>query len=130
MSFNHFMDEHFPKGKGSDTLRDHSAVVCLAVPGVPVVYVSSSFEAHTGYRPDEAIGRCLSFLQGPDTEPEAVEKFRRLISDGEPGFVKITNYQKDGTRFVHECEVRPVRDTDGNVAYFVAIQRPLTELAS
>ena len=102
-----------------------SAVVCLAAPGVPVVYVSSAFEAHTGYRPDEAIGRGLSFLQGPDTEPEAVSEFRRLIAEGAPGKIRITNYRKNGTRFVHECELRPVRDTDKKVTHFIAIQRPV-----
>ncbi|MEO0918206.1 MAG: PAS domain-containing protein [Pseudomonadota bacterium] len=125
MSFDRFLDDHFPQGAEIDALRDHSAVVCLATPGVPVVYVSSSFEAHTGYTPEEAIGRGLSFLQGPESEPEAVEEFRRLISNGEAGKVTITNYRKDGSRFMHECELRPVQNTEGTVTHFIAIQRPL-----
>ncbi len=125
MSFDRFVDDHFPQGEINDALRDHSAVVCLATPGVPVVYVSSSFEAHTGYAPEEAIGRGLSFLQGPESEPESVEEFRRLIANGESGKIKITNYRKDGSSFVHECELRPIRDTAGTVTHFVAVQRPL-----
>lgn len=125
MSFDRFLDDHFPGDTESDDLRDHSAVICLAEPGVPVVYVSRSFEAHTGYAPEEAIGRGLSFLQGPETEPEAVQEFRRLITNGEAGKVRITNYRKDGTRFTHECELRPVRDTAGTVTHFIAVQRPI-----
>ena len=125
MSFERFMEEHFPSDQGEENLRGHSAVVCLATPGVPVIYVSQEFEAHTGYTPEEAVGKNLSFLQGPDTEAPAIERFRRLIEDGEAGKVEITNYRKDGTRFTHECELRPVRAEDGSVTHFIAVQRPL-----
>ncbi len=102
-----------------------SAVVCLATPGVPVIYVSDVFEAHTGYCPDEVVGKSLSILQGPDTEAASVARFRDLIARGEPGLIKITNYRKDGTPFTHECDMRPIKDDDGRVTHFVAIQKPI-----
>lgn len=105
------------------SMAGESAVICTADGGNRVVYVSEAFERHTGYPVAEALGRNLSFLQGPDTEPEAVGEFRRLISGGHAGTVRITNYRKDGSRFLHECEFRPVRDADGRVTHFVAIQR-------
>ena len=107
------------------SMAGQSAVICMADGGNRVVYVSEAFERHTGYPVAEALGRNLSFLQGPDTEPEAVREFRRLITGGLAGTVRITNYRKDGSRFVHECEFRPVRDADGRVTHFVAIQRPV-----
>lgn len=125
MSFESFMDVHFPEDAGNPEVKAHSAVVCLATPGVPVIYVSDAFEAHTGYRPDEAIGRGLSFLQGPESEASAVAEFRRLISNRVAGKVRITNYRKDGTRFVHECELRPVCNDTDEVTHFIAIQRPV-----
>jgi PAS domain S-box-containing protein len=117
-----FLQTHVPDPVAQDALQ-HSAVVCLASEGNPVVYVSAAFEQHTGYAPTDAIGRNLSFLQGPDSEPEAIERFRELIRDATPGHVKITNYRKDGTRFVHECEMRPVLDKSGALSHFIAIQR-------
>ena len=102
-----------------------SAVVCLAAPGVPVLYVSDVFEAHTGYAPSEIIGRSLSMLQGPATEPAAVAQFRELIENAKPGLVKITNYRKDGTPFTHECALRPISDASGTLTHFVAIQKPI-----
>ena len=103
--------------------KQHSSVVCLATPGTPVVYVSDAFEAHTGYPPRDVIGRNLSFLQGPDTEPESIQKFRDLIRNEESGMVRITNYRADGTKFMHECDFRPVRDKNERVTHFIAIQR-------
>lgn len=117
-----FVDAHLAD-RPSD-FRTHSSVVCLAAEGVPVIFVSDAFESHTGYRPDEVIGRSLSLLQGPKTEEAAVEKFRKLISEGEAGAIRITNYRKNGEAFVHECEIRPIRDGDGKLTHFVAIQRP------
>lgn len=117
--------EHSLEPSERAVVGGQSAVVCDAGPGNLVVFVSSAFEAHTGYRQDEAVGRNLSFLQRPDTEPEAVELFRYLIRNGTAGTVRITNYRKDKTRFLHECELRPVRDAAGGITHFIAIQRPI-----
>jgi PAS domain S-box-containing protein len=107
------------------SLLGESAVICSAERGNAVLFVSEAFERHTGYSVEEAIGRNLAFLQGPDTERAAVQEFRRLIDTGSPGMIRITNYRKDGTRFVHECEFRPVRDGTGRITHFVTIQRPV-----
>jgi len=123
-TFDQFLEEHWDSDS-HDAVRSYSAVVCLATPGVPVLYVSDAFEAHTGYSPQEVIGRGLTLLQGPDTEAEAVSQFRDLIQNGEAGTVRITNYRKDGARFIHECELRPVHDDSQTVTHFIAIQRPV-----
>jgi PAS domain S-box-containing protein len=113
-----------PDGR-ADAKRS-SSVLCSSAPGTPVVIVSDAFEAHTGYKTSEVIGRSLSFLQGPNTEAEAVEKFRNLIANGEAGTVQITNYRADGSEFVHECDFRPVRDSQDVITHFIAIQTLLS----
>jgi len=109
----------------SEDFKSHSAVVCLAEPGVPVVFVSDEFITHTGYSSEEVIGRSLDLLQGPETEPEAIEQFRELIKNCQNGTIRITNYRKNGELFVHECELRPIRDESDVVTHFIAIQRPI-----
>ena len=122
MDYQTFLNERAdPETRSAST--DHSAVVCLATKGTPVIYVSDAFEAHTGYSAQDAIGRSLSFLQGPETEPEAVAAFRKLIATGSAGLIRITNYRKDGTVFSHECAFRPISDSEGTVTHFVAIQK-------
>jgi PAS domain S-box-containing protein len=118
--------EFIERAVDRDDIEDmlgHSSVVCSADPGNPVIFVSEEFQSHTGYSPSEAVGRNLSFLQGPDTEPASVAQFRDLIAKAEAGIVRITNYRADGTKFVHECDFRPVRDTEDRVTHFIAIQR-------
>jgi PAS domain-containing protein len=48
-------------------------------PDNPMIYVSEEFEAQTGYAPDEAVGRNCRFLQGPDTDPHAVNAIREAL---------------------------------------------------
>ncbi|NNE89054.1 MAG: PAS domain-containing protein [Silicimonas sp.] len=120
--FDTFVDAFVDEDLRSDA-RSHSSVVCAASVGNPVIYVSDTFEAHTGYRPEEAIGRSLAFLQGPATEPEAITQFQDLIRSGEAGTIRTTNYRKDKSSFVHECEMRPIRNADGVITHFIAIQR-------
>lgn len=122
--FYEFIQTALDASERSD-VEGQSAVICSAEAGNPVLYVSAEFEAHTGYAPGEAVGRNLSFLQGPDTEEDAVALFRHLLKTGRAGTIRITNYRKDNSRFLHECDLRPVRDTDGTVTHFIAIQRPV-----
>jgi PAS domain S-box-containing protein len=100
-----------------------SIVLCHASGDNAVIDVSEAFEAHTGYSRADAVGRNLSFLQGPETEPEAVSRFRFLIETAQLGTVTITNYRKDGTPFRHCVEMRPIFSDDGTPLYFVAAQR-------
>lgn len=122
-SYGAFVDAYLA-GDLRDDAATSSAVVCLAAPGTPVVYVSPAFEAHTGYPFREVVGRSLSILQGPGTETEAVGLFRRLIDARASGTIRITNYRRDGTAFLHRCELRPIATRDGEVTHFIAIQRP------
>ncbi|MEM9785813.1 MAG: PAS domain-containing protein [Pseudomonadota bacterium] len=125
-SYDRFLKDHVDDATRA-AASNHSAVICLATQGVPVIYVSDAFEAHTGYKPSEIIGKSLSILQGPMTEAQAVEDFRFLIRNGVPGTVRITNYRKDKTPFVHECALRPIKGTNGVVSHFIAIQTPVKE---
>ena len=46
-------------------------------PDNPMIYVSDEFETQTGYAPEEAIGQNCRFLQGPGTNPHAIEAIRQ-----------------------------------------------------
>ena len=118
------IDQTVARGERAEA-KSQSSVVCSAERGNPLVYVSEAFEQHTGYKPQDVVGKNLAFLQGPETETEAVERFRSLIKNEEAGLVRITNYRADGTKFLHECDFRPVRDKNENVTHFIAIQRPV-----
>jgi two-component system cell cycle sensor histidine kinase/response regulator CckA len=95
-------------------------------PDNPIVYASRGFERITGYAPGEVIGRNCRFLQGKDTDPDAVARVRQAIRAAEPCTVELLNYRKDGTPFWNELSVSPVRDEAGRLTHFVGVQADVT----
>lgn len=89
----------------------------------PVVYVNAGYEALTGYRAHEMIGRNLRFLQGEDRKQEALQNLRDHLGRGEACQVLVRNYRKDGSLFWNDLTVVPLRDGDGQVTYFVGYGR-------
>lgn len=96
-----------------------------ALPDNPMIYVSEEFEAQTGYAPEEALGRNCRFLQGPDTDPKAVETIRKGLAERACFTVDILNYRKSGEPFMNRLRIRPLYDDEGNFIYFVGAQNPL-----
>ena len=66
----------------AETLQLCVAVSDMAAPGAPMVYVNGEFCRMTGYAFDECVGRNCRFLQGPETETEAVEILRESLAAG------------------------------------------------
>jgi PAS domain S-box-containing protein len=94
-------------------------------PDNPMIYVSDEFEAQTGYSPDEAVGRNCRFLQGPDTNPHAIEAIRQGLKAETRFTIDILNYRKDGTPFVNRLRIRPIYDPNGRLMFFAGAQNPV-----
>jgi len=95
------------------------------LPDNPMIYVSDEFEAQTGYTPEEAVGRNCRFLQGPDTNPHAIEAIRQGLKAQTTFTIDILNYRKDGTPFTNRLRIRPLFDQTGALLYFVGAQNPV-----
>jgi PAS domain S-box-containing protein len=96
-----------------------------SLPDNPMIYVSDEFEAQTGYAPAEAVGRNCRFLQGPDTNPHAIEAIRQGLRAETRFTIDILNYRKDGTPFVNRLRIRPIYDADGGLMFFAGAQNPV-----
>ncbi len=94
-------------------------------PDNPMVYVSEHFFAQTGYTANEAMGRNCRFLQGPDTDPAAVEAIRQGLKAHTRFTIDILNYRKDGTPFLNRLRIRPIFDAEGRLIYFAGAQNPV-----
>ena len=47
---------------------------------------------------------------------------RQAISNKTNGYAKLRNFRKDGSLFVNELFISPVKDDAGTVTHFVGIQ--------
>ena len=106
--------------------REQSVVITNpALPDNPMIFISDEFEIQTRYSPQEALGRNCRFLQGPETDPQAVEAIRRALESESEITVDILNYKKDGTRFWNRLRIRPLYGDDGDVMFYAGAQNPI-----
>ena len=95
------------------------------LPDNPMIYVSDAFAAQTGYSVEESLGRNCRFLQGPETDPAAIETIRAGLRARTRFTIDILNYRKDGTPFMNRLRIRPILDRTGALLYFAGAQNPL-----
>ena len=95
-------------------------------PDCPVVYCNPAFTAITGYTAADVLGRNCRFLQGPDTDPEAVNRVRHAVKHGQSCTVVLKNYRKNGTPFWNELTMTAVYDPSGQLTHFIGVQNDVT----
>jgi PAS domain S-box-containing protein len=95
-------------------------------PGPTIVYVNPTFERMTGWAAVEVVGNSPRLLQGEKTDHSIFLGMRETLRRGDRWEGQAVNYRKNGSQFVMEWSITPLRDTDGNTTHYVAVQRDVT----
>jgi len=103
-------------------LLDVAVLVSEAHGGLPLVYCNNAAARLTRYSVSEMLGRSCRFLQGPDTEDEAVGRLSASLRAAESASVELTNYRKDGSQFRNALFLQPVHDSCGACRYVIGLQ--------
>ena len=101
----------------------NSILITEAGPGYPIIYVNPAFCELTGYGPQEVMGKSPSILQGPETDPKVVGRLDRDLAEGKLFFGRAINYRRDGSTFMMEWKIAPIRNDKDEITHFLAIQR-------
>jgi PAS domain S-box-containing protein len=67
-----------------------------------------------------------SFLQGPETNPDTVRKIRKAIAKQESVNAEIINYHRNGRPYWVSISITPVKNKEGTLKGFIAIEREIT----
>ena len=109
--------------------REQSVVITNPdLPDNPMIYVSEEFEvaAAVGEKfGEEALGRNCRFLQGPETDPGAIEAIRKALQSESEITIDILNYKKDGAKFWNRLRIRPLYGDGGKVMFYAGAQNPI-----
>ncbi|MGE0189960.1 MAG: diguanylate cyclase [Steroidobacteraceae bacterium] len=106
-------------------------VVCDAcIPGWPVVYVNHAFERLSGYSKQEVVDRDWHLLQQDEGNDDALQKIRAALRQGVACHATLHNYRKNGSQFINDLQLVPLRDSQGNVSHFVSFHRLGNEAVS
>ncbi|MEM6781002.1 MAG: ATP-binding protein [Pseudomonadota bacterium] len=95
--------------------------------GPNIVYVNDAFTKITGYTPEEVMGKTPRILQGPGTNRKTLDDLKEKLSQGRSFQGELFNYGKDKRGYWLDISVVPVKDDDGNITHFAAIERDITE---
>ena len=101
----------------------NSIIVTEAKKGYPIVYVNPAFCEMTGYGLNEVIGMSPAILQGPKTDMDVISKLGEDIEAGRVFHGRAINYRKDGSEFMMEWKIAPIRNEKEEITHYMAIQR-------
>jgi len=106
--------------------QSRSAIIITDADGV-IEYANPFFAQSSGYNSEEIIGQKPSILS---SKLEPADKFRDLwqtILSGKVWQGTIQNRKKDGTLFVEDTVISPIRNDRGRITHFLAIKDDITE---
>ena len=120
-------DPDYSLVKALQIAQQNFVITDPSIPDNPIVFASQGFLTLTGYTLDQVLGRNCRFLQGPDTDPKAVDRIRQGIEKGEDTTVVLLNYRVDGTTFWNQFFVAALRDGEGAIVNYLGVQCKVSE---
>jgi diguanylate cyclase (GGDEF)-like protein/PAS domain S-box-containing protein len=109
--------------RGALDVSPEGVVICDATGDRNVVYVNAAFCRLTGYEPADLLGKNLRLLQGADRDQPELEALRDSLRHAEPARALLRNLRKDGTVFVNEMQIFPLKNAEGQVTHLIGYHR-------
>jgi two-component system NtrC family sensor kinase len=114
--------------KLSRAVEQSASLVIITDAAGRIEFVNPEFTRVTGYTQAEVTGRNPRFLRSGVTSPTVYADLWQTISSGREWRSEFHNRKKDGSLFWVSASISPVRDPQGIVTHFVAIEEDITTL--
>lgn len=106
-------------------------VVCDATAaGYPVMYANRAFEALSGYSAGELHGKNFDHLHQAQPQQEALHLLRAALQEGLACRVTLCDQRADGTPFLNDMQLLPIRNAQGELTHFASFHRTGNAAAS
>jgi two-component system, sensor histidine kinase and response regulator len=93
-----------------------------------IEWVNEAFTTMSGYSAQEVIGKKpAKLLQGKKTDMNNVLYMRHQLNAGKGFTLESINYRKDGSEYIVNFSVNPIRDKNGKLSGFFGMQSDITE---
>jgi len=101
-----------------------SIIITDCTEDTSIIYVNKAFNRLTGYESSEVIGKTPKILQGSDTDRHVIANLTDSLKNDSPFEGQAINYRKDGTPFIMNWRVLPLK-IDNQTKAWIAIQREI-----
>lgn len=102
-----------------------NAIVITDAEGI-VLWVNPAFTTLTGYAPREILGKTPRLLKSGHHGDAFYRQMWTALKRGEVWRGELYNRRRDGTNYLEEQTITPVRNDDGEITHFVAIKSDIT----
>ena len=92
-----------------------------------IEYVNDAFVRATGYSREEAIGQNPRILNSGKTPAATHVAMWRTLAQGRPWKGEFHNKRKDGSEFIEQATITPLRQPNGDITHYVATKEDITE---
>ncbi|MBA4411452.1 MAG: PAS domain S-box protein [Bacteroidota bacterium] len=92
-----------------------------------IEYANPKFTEVTGYSLDEVEGKNSRILQSGLLSKEFYEELWKTILSGMNWYGELHNRKKNGDTYLESVVISPIVDSNGDIAYFLAIKEDITE---
>ncbi len=101
--------------------------IIITDPDAVILYANHATEILTGYSKEELVGKKPS-IWGGKMPQEVYQKLWKTIKEEKlPYAGEFTNQRKNGEKYLASTRISPLLDKNGDVKFFVAVQRDITE---
>lgn len=109
-------------------LDNASDQVTITDPEGMVIYANSAVMKVAGYMPEEVVGKKAGELWKLPMPSEYYKQLWHTIRDEKKSFIgEIQNRRKNGEIYTALFNVSPVLDTNGNIIFYVSLERDITK---
>ena len=92
-----------------------------------IEYVNEAFQQVTGYSREEVIGQRTNILHSGKTPQENYKTLWNTLGLGDSWKGEFINKRKDGSEYIEFAIITPLRQPDGSITHYVAVQEDITE---
>ena len=113
--------------KLSRAIEQSPESIVIANVDAEIEYVNTAFIEKTGYSREEVIGKNPRILQSGETPAETYDDMWRTLTAGKTWNGEFFNKRKDGTEYVENVYIAPLKRPDGITTHYVAVKEDITE---
>ncbi len=110
-----------------EAVENASDHIVITDPDGIILYANNAVTKVTGYSKDEVLGQTPS-LWGKQMDETFYKKFWNTIKHEKKKFDgELINKRKDGSLYTAEIHVSPILDNQGNLKFFMGLERDITK---